>query len=156
MLIRQAKSDDDHKICDVLRRSITELCSVDHDGRDEILLPWLENKTAENVRKWMKIPNNLMLVAEANENICGVGLVSSEGNILLNYVSPDYRFQGVSKAILEHLEMYLISREIGVVGLRSTYTARQFYSKQGFIPACEPQTWRGGKFSYPMEKRLKI
>ncbi len=31
MHVRPALSDDAAKICDVLRRSITELCTVDHE-----------------------------------------------------------------------------------------------------------------------------
>lgn len=126
----------------------------DHNGIDEILQPWLANKTLVNVCRWIKMPHQLMLVAEVNESISGVGLASVEGTVILNYVSPEFRFQGVSKAILKHLEIYLVSCGLPVARLSATSTARQFYFDLGYVAAGEPQIGRGGKVSYPMEKLL--
>ncbi|MCO7726458.1 GNAT family N-acetyltransferase [Brucella intermedia] len=154
MHVRSALSDDAVKICDILRRSITDLCTADHEGRDDILLPWLANKTPENVSKWIGAPFQLLLVAEIGSAMAGVGLATDEGEILLNYVAPEFRFHGVSKALMSELESYLLRREVTVAHLVSTETARRFYRERGYGAAGEPQIWRGGKLSYPMKKQL--
>ena len=46
----------------------------------------------------------LLLVAVENDVILAVGCVTNEGQITLNYVSPDARFRGVSTVLLTALE----------------------------------------------------
>lgn len=154
MQIRPARPGDVDAICDAIRRAITELCVEDHKERDDILSAWLANKTPENIRHWITAPRQLTVVAEIDGNIAGVGQVSSDGKILLNYVSPDFRFRGVSKAIMIAMEEHL--REIGitVAQLVSTGTARRFYLNMGYLQIGEPLLWRAGQLSYSMEKRL--
>ncbi len=90
MQVRPALLNDAVLICEILRRSISELCEADHHNRDDILAPWLANKTPENVFKWIEAPSQLMLVAEIGNAIAGVGLATDEGEILLNYVAPEF------------------------------------------------------------------
>ena len=45
-----------------------------------------------------------MLVAVEANSIVVVGMVADDGEILLNYVSPDARLRGVSRATLAALE----------------------------------------------------
>lgn len=52
MEIRRATPEDAEAACQVLRRSITELCIADHQGDAQSLAAWLANKTPENVRRW--------------------------------------------------------------------------------------------------------
>jgi N-acetylglutamate synthase-like GNAT family acetyltransferase len=102
MHLRSAKTEDATAACAVLRRSITELCRADHGG-DEILLgKWLSNKTVENVTRW--IMQSYFVVAEEGETILGVAAMDASGKITLNYVSPEARFRGVSKALVLQLE----------------------------------------------------
>jgi GNAT superfamily N-acetyltransferase len=49
-------------------------------------------------------PDNSLLVAAEGDNILAVGSVTDAGQITLNYVSPDARFRGVSRALLGALE----------------------------------------------------
>ncbi|WP_420960056.1 GNAT family N-acetyltransferase [Brucella sp. IR073] len=155
MEFRPARSDEAENICDVLRRSISALCGLDHENNDELLLPWLANKTPENVRKWIEAPGQLLAVALIGGKLAGVGLVTAKGEIQLNYVSPDFRFRGVSKGMMRYLEAYLIEHGVTAASLASTETAREFYKSLGYV-ASEPQPWRGGKFSYPMRKELNL
>lgn len=92
MQIRPARADDVDSICDAIRRSIAELCVEDHKERDDILSAWLANKTPENIRHWITAPLQLTVVVEIDGNIAGVGQVSSDRKILLNYVSPIFAF----------------------------------------------------------------
>lgn len=154
MKIRKATPKDSFAVCEVLRRSITELCVVDHGGRNDILSPWLANKTPENVLQWITAPSQLTVIAEADHDIAGVGQASLEGKILLNYVSPEFRFLGVSKSIMLALEEGIRSNGCAVVELVSTGTALSFYEALGYIAIGSPQVACSGRLSYPMEKRL--
>ena len=51
--VRKAEPRDAEAAAVVLRRSITELCTLDHDGDADTLAKWLANKT----------PGGLSLVA---------------------------------------------------------------------------------------------
>ncbi len=153
MIIRPARDDDADQICAVVRASIVELCHDDHHGDPEILKLWLANKTPENVLGWLANPDNLNLVAIDGETVLAAGCVTRSGEVVLNYVSPQARFRGVSSELLEALEQQV--RAAGNAGCRldSTVTARRFYLARGYQPAGAP----GEKFgltSYPMIKVL--
>jgi GNAT superfamily N-acetyltransferase len=68
-----------------------------------------------------------MLVAVEGCRILGVGCVTAAGEITLNYVSPDARFRGVSRAVLHALEARGLERGNVRCTLASTETARRFY-----------------------------
>ena len=84
--------------CEVMRRSISELCSADHLNDGVILGRWLANKTPEIDGSWIIRPGNSVLVAVDDDSILAVGSVTDAGEITLNYVSPDARFRGVSSS----------------------------------------------------------
>jgi GNAT superfamily N-acetyltransferase len=155
MKIRNAVPEDASAACQVMRRSIAELCAADHNNDPAILQRWLSNKTPGAFRSWIK-PDNSLLVAVEDNNIVAVGCVTGAGRITLNYVSPDARFRGVSSALLAALEHRAIKGRNTRCTLDSTETARRFYLARGYAedgPA-------GGKFGtaggYPMSKRLKV
>jgi hypothetical protein len=84
--------------CAIMRRSIAELCLADHKNDPVILARWLGNKTVENFVAWIKQADNSLMVAVEDREILAVGSVTNSGSIGLNYVSPDARFRGVSRA----------------------------------------------------------
>ena len=86
MEIRDATPDDAIAGCEVLKRSIAELCAADHKSDPGILARWLGNKTTENFVTWAKQPDNSLLVAVENGQILAVGSVTDAGTIGLNYV----------------------------------------------------------------------
>ena len=88
----------------VIRRSIVELCRADHRGDGPTLDQWLANKTPHNVRTWIGNRDSHMFVADDDGAILGVAAIQSSGRIALNYVSPDARFRGVSKALMARME----------------------------------------------------
>lgn len=104
MHIRPAVLKDASKACDTLRRSIAELCVADHGNDKAILGRWLANKTPDVFASWLEYTGNTVLVADHNGLIAAVGVVNNDGEITCNYVSPDFRFQGVSKLLLAGLE----------------------------------------------------
>lgn len=139
MHIRQARADDAAAICRVLRRSIAELCQADHRDDPAILEKWLANKTPETVAVWIANPEGHMFVATDDDAILGVAAMTSAGDITLNYVSPDARFRGVSKALLLRLETTARERGLATCSLTSTETAHRFYLSAGYQAAACPR-----------------
>ena len=138
MLIRAARAEDAAAACNVLRRSIAELCHADHGGDPAILEKWLANKTPEFVAGWIARTDGQVFVAVETDAVVGVAMVTDHGEILLNYVSPDARFRGVSKALLARLEA--TARTLGNLEctLTSTVTAHRFYLAAGYLDRGAP------------------
>jgi GNAT superfamily N-acetyltransferase len=130
MLVRAAQPDDATRACDVLRRSISQLCALDHRNDEAFLSSWLSNKTPDNVRSW--IEKSHMFVAEENVQILGVAALDHSGFVTLNYVAPEARFRGVSKALLQAVEQKAMELGIGMSRLQSTKTAERFYRAAGY------------------------
>jgi GNAT superfamily N-acetyltransferase len=130
--IREAMDADAVEAINTLRRSITELCVADHQNNPCEVEDWLSNKTVETWRQWITRDDATVLVVERDRKIVGVGMATLNGDILLNYVHPDARFGGVSKAILSGLEEVLRTRGIRRCRLEATVTAQSFYENCGF------------------------
>ena len=130
--IRPARIEDAEAACEVVRQSIIELCGEDHGGEPIALEGWLSNKTPANMQAWIKQLGNYMFVAEEHGRITGVGLLSGAGEIMLLYVAPEKRFQGVSKALLAKMESRARELRLDFCSLTSTLTARPFYLAAGY------------------------
>jgi GNAT superfamily N-acetyltransferase len=152
MLIRRADVEDAAAACAVMRRSIAELCRADHHDDPAIVGRWLANKTPENVKAWIEDQGNQVLVAVEGDDVLAVGAVRNDGEITLNYVSPDARFKGVSRAMLAALEQ--VAHELGNGGcyLTSTETALRFYLSAGYRQAGPSQGKFGTASAYPMTR----
>jgi GNAT superfamily N-acetyltransferase len=154
MEIRDAVPEDALAGCVVMRRSIAELCSADHKNDPAILARWLGNKTEENFVAWINQPDNSLMVAVEDGAILAVGSVTDSGSIGLNYVSPDARFRGVSRALTRALEAHVIARGNSLSTLTSTETARQFYLSNGYVETGAASGAFGTSAGYPMSKIL--
>jgi GNAT superfamily N-acetyltransferase len=154
MKIRDAVSSDAAAACAVMRRSISELCVADHGNDAAILARWLGNKTPEIVASWIAQPDSSLLVAVEDDTILGVGAVTDKGEITLNYVSPEARFRGVSRGLLNALEARAKERGNTRCNLFSTEVAHRFYQAAGYSDDGPPQRKFGTGSSYPMSKRL--
>ncbi|WP_454624261.1 GNAT family N-acetyltransferase [Bradyrhizobium cenepequi] len=112
------------------------------------------NKTHENFCAWVKQTDNSLLAAVEHCDILAVGSVTDAGTIGLNYVSPDARFRGVSRALLRALEARAAERGNDRCNLISTETARRFYLSNGYVEDGPPVAVFGTSSSYPMTKSL--
>ena len=130
MRIRAAHPDDAVAACSLLRRSITELCAADHGNDEARLARWLSNKTPENLTRW--ILTSHVFVAEEQGRILGVAALTGSGHITLNYVAPEARFRGISKALLRAVESKALERGCRACTLESTRTAERFYRGAGY------------------------
>jgi GNAT superfamily N-acetyltransferase len=155
MEIRDAAPEDARAACEVMRRSIAELCVADHRNDPAILQRWLSSKTPEIFESWIR-PDNSVLVAIEENSILAVGSVTNAGEITLNYVSPDARFRGVSTALLAALETRAIERGNNRCRLTSTETARRFYLARGYSEDGPAVGDFGTASGYPMSRSLVI
>jgi GNAT superfamily N-acetyltransferase len=138
-----------------LRRSIAELCVADHGDDPAILERWLANKTPEIVASWIAKPGNSVLLAVEGAAVLAVGAVTDAGEITLNYVAPEARFRGVSRALLAALETRAQERGNARCRLSSTVTARRFYHAAGYAETGPPDGKFGARGGYPMSKTLR-
>jgi len=127
---------------------------LDHKNDENVLTQWIANKTPENVERWILDQSSVVYVIEREGSICGVGGIRVSGEVTLNYVAPRYRFSGVSRLLLAHMEKELQGREVKNARLTSTETARRFYEASGWCGMGEPKRWLG-MTGYPMEKSLQ-
>ncbi|WDR04040.1 GNAT family N-acetyltransferase [Devosia algicola] len=134
MEIRKAIHADAVAGTRVLRRSISELCTADHGGDKEAIAAWCANKTPEMWMLWIDQEATEPYVAVDAGSIVGVGMLGRTGEIMLNYVSPDSRWRGVSKAMLTHMETEARTKHLWQCTLASTKTARAFYNAAGYVP----------------------
>jgi GNAT superfamily N-acetyltransferase len=152
MQVRPAQiADADHAI-DVVRRSIQELCDLDHKGDLATLSMWLSNKTADNMRRWIAV--HTVLVAVEGERIAGVAAARTDGHILLNYVAPEARFKGASKSLMHDIEVWASHRGLKWLTLYSTATALRFYLSSGWTMTGSPQSGFGVTTRNPMHKAV--
>ncbi|MBK7687052.1 MAG: GNAT family N-acetyltransferase [Rhodocyclaceae bacterium] len=152
--IRTPSLDDANAICHVVRRSITECCAADHKDDPELLAAWLQNKTPDNVRRWLQTEGALSVVAEIQGAVAGFALATSLGELMLCYLVPEARFTGVGRAMLAAIERKAAAVGIDTLHLESTRTARDFYLRYGFSPT-GPAELAFGIEGYPMNKPVK-
>jgi len=86
--VRGAIPSDAPAACELVRRSITELCGEDHHGDEPTIRDWLANKTPENFDAWISSPRHVALVAESRGLLAGFALLNRSGSIALLYVAP--------------------------------------------------------------------
>ena len=135
----------------MLRNSIAILCVADHQNKPDLLDPWLANKTIDTYQSWLKSPDRLLKLAWRDGAIAGLGLASTAGEILLNYVAPDARLCGVSSKLLASLEEALAHLGQDKLSLVSTQTAHRFYLSRGWEDDGQPVIDDGMK-THPMHK----
>ncbi len=153
MNIRTAHIDEADSVAALLRDSIRTLCGPDHGNDPAIVDAWTANKTRDEVARWIEAPGTIILVARSDDGIVGVGGYSPNGTILLNYVAPAHRFQGISKELLRHMEAALRGLGVETGRLTSSETARSFYLSAGWTADGPPER-HGGRTGHPMHKRL--
>ena len=153
-LVRSATRADVPAMSRVLTASIVELCAADHGNDPEALAAWTRNKSEEGVAAMLDNPDLLIFVAELDGAVSAVGAITRNGTVGLNYVAPAERFRGVSKAMLERLEVELQALGFAEGRLEATATALKFYQDAGWV-ADGPQASGRKVNGYPMKKALR-
>ncbi len=132
LTIRQARSSDADSAVVALRSSIIILCMADHQNDYETLEHWLRNKNPETFQSWLKEPKNYTIVACFDDEVTGVGLITTDGDLNLCYVKPGNQRSGIGRAIVQELEAKAKDWGLSTINLISTFAARSFYESQGY------------------------
>ena len=151
--IRLARPDEAGAIATLVRGSISELCFDDDDGDDATIDMWLANKREDDITAWIADDRLSIYVIGCSTGLAAAGCHRDDGVILMNYVSPFYRFQGLSDRMLAHLESSLSALGISTARLVSTRTAIGFYRKRGWHAYGDPIPCMGVS-GQPMMKDL--
>lgn len=151
--IRSAQTGEATTICTVIRRSITECCIDDHHGDAGLMEAWLRNKTVASVETWLQDTEAHCIVGDRDGATQGFGM-SRGDQVLLCYVTPEARFTGLGKALLQALERHAIAQGLSTLRLESTRTAEAFYRRNGFLPT-GPAVQAFGLQGLPMAKETR-
>ena len=151
---RRAVKSDAAAACEVVRRSVVELCVADHRGDCKTLAAWLANKTTAHFEDWIASERHVASAAERQGAVVGFGLMNLSGVIELLYVSPDARFSGVSKALLSALEAEAVGAGIRETQLESTITALRFYASAGYSRAGDATRGSCAASCYPLSRHI--
>jgi GNAT superfamily N-acetyltransferase len=154
VLVRRAKLPDTAAACNLVRRSINELCGADHHNDEPTISDWLRNKTEENFAAWISSERHIAIVAERAGAIVGFGLLNRSGTIALLYVLPEARFGGVSKTLLGELERHAVASGINKLTLESSQTALSFYESCGYLRSGDTVPGFGVSCAYPLHKHI--
>lgn len=150
--VRQPKPEDAEAACSAVRASIEVCCAADHGGERARLDAWLKNKTPETFRAWIQSDTLYCVVVEESSKIVGFGM-SAAGEVLLCYVTPEARFRGAGKAVLQSIELQVKTSGISELRLESTRTALEFYRRNGY-KSCGPVVTFAGMEGHPMSKPM--
>lgn len=134
-------TDHAEEICNIIIQSITQVCAVDYKNDPVIIDEWLSNKTPENVAQWLQSSSNrsCAVVDVERNKLIGYALMNNDGEILLNYVLPDYLSMGIGKTLLNKIEDMARDLKLNKLLAVSTITAKKFYERNGFIKNGEPE-----------------
>jgi len=132
VIVRPMRAADAKAASTTLVASIGELCAADHRNDPDVIRAWTANKTPNAIRRWIGNPRTVLVLADIEGACAGVGGLSTDGEMLLNYVHPDHRFRGVSRAILCDLERRLAGFGHAEARLTGTATALPFYRSAGW------------------------
>ena len=130
MIIRLAQPADAAEMTRLRAASIRQLCSADHRDDPAEIADWIGSP--DKFDRLLAMPTMTMVVAEVDGVLAGLGGFFGD-TITLNYVHPDHRFGGVSKAIMADLEARLSQAGVVLGRLNTTATALPFYRSIGWI-----------------------
>lgn len=154
LTVRVATEDDAESAVDVIRRSISELCTADHRDDPEALADWLANKTVPNFRRWQASPGQYTVVAEVDGTLCGVGMLSADGEVRLCYVHPRFTRRGAGGGLIRAMETHADGLGLTRLHLDATVSAMRFYEAMGFRESSPSTAVSDGSESHPYEKQI--
>jgi hypothetical protein len=102
--VRQAIAEDAQAAVTVWRDSVTHLCVADHQNDGPMLQRWLRSKTVEQFHQMLADPDNYVVVAGEEADLCGIGHLDRSGELYRCYVRPGRQRSGFGSAIPMALE----------------------------------------------------
>jgi GNAT superfamily N-acetyltransferase len=155
-VVRVAQEADAEGVCEVLKRSVREVCVQDHRFDQALLESWCGNKTPDKVRSWIRDSENFFLVLEGGlGQLLGAAVYNRANRVIdLCYLVPEAIGQGNGLRLLSSLEAEAKRLGHERISLFSTRTARMFYTRGGYVPNGEPKPVAGAVVGFPMIKTL--
>jgi GNAT superfamily N-acetyltransferase len=155
MHVRCAAETDAGPASEVTRRSIAKLCTMEYRDDPLILARWLADKTPADFRRWIGSADRSVCVAVRGDGgLAAVGMVAWRGEIVLNFVAPEARIGGASKALMALMEGHLLDHGVDRVVLFSTHVAHRFYRSLGYAEVGRRESRFGTLEIIEMAKRL--
>ena len=154
VVVRDATLADAESALSVVRQSIEELCVADHHRDPATLEGWLSNKTPQHFASWLADPNSVLVVAELDGRVRGVGNLNRAGKLHLCYVQPGFERSGLGRALLSDLEERARRWGLSELTLESTANARTFYARNGYEAVEADACAVGLVRCYPFKKSL--
>lgn len=154
VVVRPATPEDAPAAVALVRRSISELCAADHQHDPATLERWLGNKSVAFFLRWLADPSTSLVVAELEQALCGVGSLRKGGQLTMIYVLPGRQGVGVGSAILRELEAQAARWHEREISLTSSFGARAFYERHGYVSAGEAKCKFGVLTEYPYHRVL--
>jgi predicted N-acetyltransferase YhbS len=153
--VREARESDVAKVCEVLVRSVREICAPDYNNDEAVLQEWCANKKPEIVARWIRNADTFVVVAESScGEIVGAAMFErAKGPVELCYIVPEALHQGIGSRLLKTLEVEAARLGHKEIHLVSSITARDFYRRNGYSDDGEQVYW-GKVLGFPMRKVL--
>lgn len=94
---------------------------------------WTRDREAADYQDDLEKDEVKLFVAEAQGEIVGFGAADlTEGEVVADYVDPEYQDQGVGTALLNRLERELASTGHKQASLTASLNAESFYERRGY------------------------
>jgi GNAT superfamily N-acetyltransferase len=139
--LRQATLEDAYTIAKHRRLMFRDMGYTDEAALDAMLakfLPWLEHKIASHdYLAWLAVTTDDLVVAGAGLWLMDwpphmVGSSSRRGNILNVYTDPQFRRQGLAKALIQTALDWCKTNQVDFVILHASKEGRRLYESLGF------------------------
>lgn len=125
ILIRLALPQDRHKIIQLEKLAVRNLCQNSYDAVQI-------NNLTKNIHQ-LHFNDEITFVAEQNDKIIGFASLLSYRHIVRTlYVEPKFISQKIGSQLLNAIEREAINKKINILKVTSSLAERSFYYSQGY------------------------
>lgn len=151
--LRKYEPSDLQSLIDVFRQSVRELACKDYSVSQ--ILAWAPDYI-DPISFSLRRESKPTWIAELDGRIAGFSDLEADGHIDMLYVHPDFRSQGVARALLQHLESIALQQGIAQLHAEVSITARPVFVRHGFRVITEQTVTHGGEtyINLQMQKPL--
>lgn len=133
LTFRPATAEDAEDIAELIAKSITDLCDLDHQHEPDELADWLSDIDTASIAECID-ENSIHFVALQGKKRVGFAAMNWQGEIQFLYVAPKQIGQGIASALLAALELAAREHGLNPIMVATTLSARGFFRLRGFIP----------------------
>ena len=103
----------------------------------DLIRPW--NNPLDDIRQCVENPSSELLITYLDQTLCGSVMVGCDGHrgwVYYLAVAPDYRTQGIGRALMVSAEQWLIDRDVPKIHAmirHDNLLVRGFYKRLDFV-----------------------